>query len=286
MDLLLHSVTQAQVEAFIKKPAHGLLISGAYGSGKHALAKHIAANLLEIDSSKLDQHPYYLDIVSESNSISIDTIRELKVFTQLKTTGKNTIRRVIVIDGSQDLTHEAQNAFLKLLEEPPADTVFILTTVSAHTLLPTISSRLQQLVVKQPSKDSIISYFLNRGHQQDSVTKAYHMSQGQISLMNALLEMSDEHPFAKAIEEAKGILRKKVSERLTMINELADSDLKLLFLALYSVAHAALIAAIEKSNKSQTNHWLSACQHLTTAEQQLEYQPSAKLLLSDLFLHL
>ncbi|MBP9669453.1 MAG: hypothetical protein KBE09_04150, partial [Candidatus Pacebacteria bacterium] len=54
-------------------------------------------------------------------------------------------RRVVVLNFA-DATTEAQNALLKLLEEPPAPSVFFIVTPSPHTLLPTLRSRLSEVV--------------------------------------------------------------------------------------------------------------------------------------------
>lgn len=53
--------------------------------------------------------------------------------------------KVVVIDDAHLLTPEAQNAFLKTLEEPPAGTLIILVTAEPGTLLPTIRSRTQEV---------------------------------------------------------------------------------------------------------------------------------------------
>lgn len=54
-------------------------------------------------------------------------------------------RRVIIIDLAHQLTLEAQNALLKVLEEPPASTLFILTTSRPESLLATVRSRCAEI---------------------------------------------------------------------------------------------------------------------------------------------
>jgi len=53
------------------------------------------------------------------------------------------LTKAIVIEEAQLLTTEAQNALLKILEEPPAHTIILLSSESQETLLPTILSRCQ-----------------------------------------------------------------------------------------------------------------------------------------------
>jgi hypothetical protein len=52
---------------------------------------------------------------------------------------------MLAVDGAEAMTREAQNAFLKSLEEPPADTVIMLMTRDATKLLPTVVSRCRRL---------------------------------------------------------------------------------------------------------------------------------------------
>lgn len=54
-------------------------------------------------------------------------------------------RRVFIVDGAEDLTHEAQAALLKTLEEPPAGAMFILVSAYPDALLPTVQSRCRRL---------------------------------------------------------------------------------------------------------------------------------------------
>ena len=53
------------------------------------------------------------------------------------------------------LTREAWNAFLKTLEEPPPNTVFVLATTEAHKVMPTIVDRCQRFDFGRPSPDEI-----------------------------------------------------------------------------------------------------------------------------------
>lgn len=85
----------------------------------------------------------------KDETLGIDLIRELKSELKLKT---NT-EKVILIEDAQRLTVPAQNAFLKLLEEPPANISFCLCVQNFHSLLPTIISRCA--IIKLGNKESI-----------------------------------------------------------------------------------------------------------------------------------
>lgn len=69
----------------------------------------------------------------------IETIRNIIRGIRFKTSSGE--KRVVVVKDAQLLTTEAQNAFLKTLEEPPEDTIFILSTESLEPILETVKSR-------------------------------------------------------------------------------------------------------------------------------------------------
>lgn len=74
------------------------------------------------------------------NSIPINHVRNLSVWARLKTIeGKKTI----IIENADKMLENVRNALLKILEEPPKDTVFILTTCNRNLIMPTILSRVR-----------------------------------------------------------------------------------------------------------------------------------------------
>ncbi len=85
------------------------------------------------------EHPDFIFVPPHGNYIKIDQIRGIKEFVQVKPALSK--RKVIIIDDAHTMTNQAANALLKVLEEPPEDTTFILTTDKKSTLLPTILSR-------------------------------------------------------------------------------------------------------------------------------------------------
>src|SRR3989344_9656395 len=142
-NLLLNTSTLAQARAFINNPPHALLVSGGGGSGKASVARLIASELLGLrDTKMLEKYPYFTHLrrPEGKQDIPSDSIRQLNKLLKLKAPGSREIRRIGIIEDAQDLNEEASNALLKMLEEPPAACVFILTALSAHALLPTISS--------------------------------------------------------------------------------------------------------------------------------------------------
>lgn len=157
---------------------HGWLISGPKGIGKATLAWAMARFLLATppqaddglfgapplpDSLDIDpEHPVArrIQALSEpglfllrrgandkgdklASEIRVGEVRRLKDFFNLSSTDGG--RRVVIVDCADDLNPNAANALLKLLEEPPEKSFFLLIAHQPSRLLPTIRSRCRSL---------------------------------------------------------------------------------------------------------------------------------------------
>ena len=76
-------------------------------------------------------------------NISIEDVRKLQSYCSLSIADGG--KRIIIIDTADDLNKSSSNALLKLLEEPPKNTIFLLISHQPNHLLPTIKSRCQKL---------------------------------------------------------------------------------------------------------------------------------------------
>lgn len=283
-DLLLHPTTRYHLEALLQSPPQGLLIVGQAGSGKQTVAETYISNILGVQS--LSQHPYFLNIASSGNSIGIDDIRQIRGFLNKKTTGTSPLRRAILIINAHDMTVEAQNALLKTLEEPPADTVVVLTTNDLTGLKPTIRSRLQSLHLMPSDQASALHYFEHKGLSGDAIQKAFFMSGGRVGLLSALLDNTLDHNLAKAINDAKEIIHMKAYERLLLVDSLSkqkEQTLQLL-MGLERVAISGMRQAADKHNENLTRSFytLSAC--VVAAKNMLDKNVNTKSVLSHLFM--
>lgn len=143
---------------------HAWLLAGPEGVGKRTFAD-AAARMMLADARGFevaDDHPAarlieagsHMDLrvleraerargVGLAAAISADQVRELQPLFQM-TPGLGAWR-VVIVDAIDDMNVAAANAFLKNLEEPPAQTVFLLISHAPGRLLPTIRSRCQRL---------------------------------------------------------------------------------------------------------------------------------------------
>lgn len=281
-DLLMHPATAAAISRYQSRGGHALMLIGGPGMGKLSLARWLAGRLLGIDPSKLDNQPYFLQL-TPSGSLSIDQIRQLQRFLQLKTTGQAKLRRVVIIEDSHTMTLEAQNALLKILEEPPLDSVLILTAQGERNLRPTIYSRVHQIRLQSPSQHLAESFWRAEGHKPADIQKAYLITGGAPGLMHGLLTQADEHPLLKQISEAKSLLAATPYERLARLNELAQKETVEHFL--YALKRV-ITAALHQSSSKGLSAWQSRLKRTLKAEAALATNPNLKLLLTDLFLEL
>ncbi len=288
-DLLLHQETKKQLGKLVQHNAHTIALTGMQGMGKKTVALSLAAELLRITPDELQKYPYVRIYSPTKNSITIESARDIIGFTTLKTVGEGNIRRIIIIEDAHLLTLEAQNALLKSFEEPPADTVFILTITSTSQVLPTILSRAHVLPIVAPTKEQTTEYFLSKNHSAPNVQQYYFMSGGLPGLMSALLSESENHPFVQSVNQAKTILQSDSFQRLAMIDEIAkNKGAKELTEALKRISNAALLAEATKetSNKQAFKKWTTILAAAQSASQKLSRNGQEKLILTDLFLHI
>ena len=284
MNLLLPPQTKSHVEAFLAKPPHAVILAGPRGAGKSALSSQLSVKVLKIGAEKLQNYPYFLRIMPERNSIGIESIRQLQSFLRLKTTGKEFIRRIVIIEDAQDMTTEAQNAFLKIMEEPPADTVVILTVTDEKTLLPTVVSRGQIIRVRAPSLEDIAKLFGSSA----KLEKAYYMSGGRMGLLSALLDDNQDHPLIQDISYAKNLLRLSPYERVIEVDSLSKDKNKIegLLAALERISHAALLQAAKTNNVGDIKRWQRALKQILESQRALELNAQPKLIVTSMLLNL
>jgi DNA polymerase III delta prime subunit len=142
MKPLLNLVTDTKLSRIMGNLPQSLLLTGPVGVGTSVVATYIGATVGDVTFTVLPEKDDKIDI--DKGVISVDSIRRLYIQTRSIQTGK----LVIIIDYAERMGHQAQNAFLKLLEEPGSGVHFILVTHTPSKLLPTVVSRTQQLEIQ------------------------------------------------------------------------------------------------------------------------------------------
>jgi len=280
--LVIHPRTKLAIDQYILAPSHSLMLVGSKGAGKLTTARFLIKKII----GSLDNNPYYLELSPDKNIISIESIRQLQSFVRLKTTGLAQWRRAILIQDAHFLTIEAQNAFLKLLEEPPNDTIIILTVVNQTNLLPTILSRAPVIDIKAASKAQAIEHFSK--YNEATVIRAFLISCGQIGLMTKLLDKNQNQDMLRCIDLAKQFLQMPAFDRLVFIDHyLKQKDsIEDLLWALLLVSKAALKQAGQHAKQTLVKRWKTRITAVLNAQDALPSHPLPKLLLTDLSLQI
>ena len=110
------------------------LFQGATGTGKTTVARIFARKI----NAGIDNGCIEIDAASNNG---VDNIRA--IIDEAQTRSLNGKYKIYIVDECHMLSMAAWNAFLKILEEPPAFTIFILCTTDAHKIPPTIMNRVQ-----------------------------------------------------------------------------------------------------------------------------------------------
>ncbi|WP_457599785.1 DNA polymerase III subunit [Hydrogenivirga sp.] len=129
------------------------------------------------------EHPDFVFVPPDGGVVKIDQVRAVRDFAYMKPALSR--RKVVIIDEAQTMTREASNSLLKVLEEPPSDTLFVLVSQGKEQLLPTIVSRAYHVEFHPLDEESFYELLGDRDSQ------LYEVSGGSYTLAEAIREKSE-----------------------------------------------------------------------------------------------
>ncbi len=153
--------------------------------------------------------------------IHVSQIRELERVTALKPfQGRS---RVVIIDPADEMNTSAQNAFLKALEEPPPQVVFVLVTADESRLLPTIRSRCRRLELRMPSVADVEAALRDRGVDGERARLLARLSAGRIGwALEVAADPSLLERRRESLSQARALASMSVAQRLELAERLAQ----------------------------------------------------------------
>lgn len=203
--------------------AHALLFSGPDGVGKLQFALAFKNSLLcsentpgthacgECRFCKMQQHPDFYEVTLEvnektdkkNNVIKVDQIRKLIEFSLLHTHFGEA--KVIIIHPAEAMNKNASNALLKILEEPPQDTYFVLISNEIFHLPATIKSRCQLVKFNVPELDSSIKWLQSQAISESTSNSCLRFAYNAPLLAETLAKTNYSEQHTKLVDKLLSI---------------------------------------------------------------------------------
>ena len=259
--------------------ATGYIVVAPDGMGKRTLALELGAEYLGTVVAELHRHPDFIYLTPEEKggSIKLETVRELKWRLGNRSfTGK----AWVVVDGADQFTIEAQNAWLKILEEPPKGLISWWLVENEELILPTIRSRMVTLRFSLVDEGEMIDGLTVNGLSADQINLALPLALGSPGRALTLAGSNEELVQAQSKQaQAKRFLDGTKVEKFGMIGEItADKksgemvmlglvrELMQMVQGRISSANRRIHAQLEDSTRSINNQNATADRDLMSAD--------------------
>ncbi|MBR4910560.1 MAG: DNA polymerase III subunit delta' [Clostridia bacterium] len=244
------------------KIPHAVLIEGEEGLGKTTLARYLCkAILCEGEERPCENcagcrlfesgnHPDMESVepIKDRKTVSVDQVRD--IVTSAAIVPQKAAKRVFLIDNAELLTVQAQNALLKILEEPPETVVFVLTCRSRAMLLQTVISRCSVLILASPDEQTAADCICSVSKRdREEILSAYRSSGGSIGLALNILKKKSASAAEDTAKEFISILKGgNQYEMLKLLFPLEKDRVKTA--AFYGALEVILVSLIKDSSSA------------------------------------
>lgn len=245
--------------------SHGYIFYGPSMVGKRAtalaLAHFLERGTFEVPTShEVLQEAKLIDLAfakeldkDVKDSIGIDAVREIKNFLWQKP--NMSPKRTLIIDDAELLTTEAQNALLKITEEPPASSLLIVIAYDLQGVMGTIRSRLQVVHFGTVAEKAIAEWLAEGGAGAAGAAKrtdATSMAKKSLGKPGLAWKLLHDKEFNKQLEVAEIYLTSSPATRKELIKKIIDPD----DFVLRNFLEAVIITlAWEKPSKAKADLW-------------------------------
>ena len=289
---------QQIIQLFCKLPkealSHAYLFSGREGLGKRTFALKLIQSL-QCPQGKIlkpclkcpaclqithNSHPDTI-ILKGEEKISINEVRKIQRKINLKS--QQSPLKICLIDNAERLTKEAQNAILKILEEPPQNSLFILITAKPKLLSATIRSRCQNIPFRPLKKSAL----------KAEIAKIFPALQITETILNyadgapgKAIRFLNDSEFSSEFKEQQKIFQKfstaSLTERFQINNQLSQKTLQEIQTLLENWLFYTDLEL--KTGTNQSQQWSKLAETLLEIKQKTAYNLNKRILLDQLAL--
>ena len=257
------------------KLAHAYIFEGGRGSGKHLLARRLSCLLacrsmlerpcLMCESCRKIAENISPDIIEvgipkDKKTIGVEVIRELRSSVYIKPSEEDI--KIYIISNAEAMTEQAQNVFLKVLEEPPKNVFFFMLCENTSNILATVKSRAPIHKMQVFSDAELKNYLLNTNqnaqklneNSPDEFSLIVRIAEGKIGQAERLLldskgdKSQSKHENARKMLELCGSMG-NYAELLTYIQSCVTTRDSLNDVLLYAMYASRDLMAVKKSSK-------------------------------------
>lgn len=226
----IKTILETQIQTNTIKNAY--LFCGGAGTGKTTCARIFANEI-----NKGNGSPIELDAASNNG---VDDVREINK--QAKTKSLDSEYKIFIIDECHALSNSAWQSMLKLIEEPPAKTIFIFCTTDPQKIPKTILSRVQRYDFKRISVYGIVRRLKHILHEEnlytdkkdlDTITQVLEyiarLSDGGMRDAITMLDKCLSYSYILTLENVLNALNLKSQDTMIeLTNQIMSKDVKLL----------------------------------------------------------
>lgn len=201
--------------------AHAYIFSGQEMIGKKTFALEFAALASEVTSGANPNILFINADCSESGqSITIEEIRKAKNFISLSSYSGS--YKFVIVDDAHLMTTEAQNALLKILEEPNPSSVLVLVTANPTSFLPTIVSRCQKMDFSAHSRESVSDFLKSYKLPGSEIEFLSEFVNGRLGLAKKIVEESSFGEIKNSVEELVRLTKLDLNGRLAAAQKISE----------------------------------------------------------------
>ncbi len=230
-----HQIRSIKKLILNKQFPNSLILSGLKGVGKSLIAKNVSLSLVEaIQTDRIDhlnnESSHNILYISKEKLFGKKQIKQLIYRSDIahinnffKTRNENNMKRVCIIDSIDELSLDAINSLLKIIEEPNINSHFIIISHDYRKLLPSIISRSYQIKFNNFTKEDFTSIIkLEDEFNRSNHTYLYELSRGSINFARKFIDNNfidiDQH-LQKIYEDKNNIKSNTAYHYINFLNE-------------------------------------------------------------------